>query len=55
MKVLLLGPYAPHGQVGAIRIISLSRYLVSKGHGLRYLDAHMESTLDYLLLHLYYL
>lgn len=32
MKVLLLGPYAPHGQVGAIRIISLSRYLVSKGH-----------------------
>lgn len=32
MNVLLLGPYAPHGQVGAIRIISLSRYLVNKGH-----------------------
>ena len=32
MNILLLGPYAPFGQVGAIRIISLSRYLVSKGH-----------------------
>lgn len=32
MNILLLGPYAPHGQVGAIRIISLSRYLTGKGH-----------------------
>lgn len=32
MKVLIIGPYAPHGQVGAIRMISLSRYLVGKGH-----------------------
>lgn len=32
MKILLIGPYAPHGQVGAIRIISLSRFLVGKGH-----------------------
>lgn len=32
MKVLIIGPYAPHGQVGAIRMISLSRYLIEKGH-----------------------
>ena len=32
MRVLLIGPYAPHGQVGAIRIISLSRFLVRNGH-----------------------
>lgn len=32
MKILLIGPYAPLGQVGAVRIISLSRYLISKGH-----------------------
>lgn len=32
MKVLILGPYAPLGQVGAIRMISLSRYLIDKGH-----------------------
>ena len=32
MKILILGPYAPHGQVGAQRIISLSRYLIEKKH-----------------------
>lgn len=32
MKVLIVGPYAPHGQVGAIRIISFSKYLVGQGH-----------------------
>ena len=32
MKILLIGPYAPHGQVGAIRLISLSRYLIKNGH-----------------------
>lgn len=32
MKVLILGPYAPHGQVGAQRIISFSRYLIEKQH-----------------------
>lgn len=32
MRILIIGPYAPHGQVGAIRMISLSRYLVAHGH-----------------------
>lgn len=32
MRVLIIGPYAPHGQVGPIRMISLSRYLVNNGH-----------------------
>lgn len=32
MRTLIIGPYAPHGQVGAIRVISLSRYLVAQGH-----------------------
>ncbi len=32
MNILIIGPYAPHGQVGAIRILSLSRYLAAKGH-----------------------
>ncbi|MGN1268608.1 MAG: glycosyltransferase [Candidatus Aphodocola sp.] len=32
MKILMLGPYAPHGQVGAQRIISLSRFLVKNGN-----------------------
>lgn len=32
MKVLLIGPYAPHGQVGAIRILSLSKYLLNSGY-----------------------
>ena len=32
MKILLIGPYAPHGQVGAIRVLSLSRFLVNAGH-----------------------
>lgn len=31
MRVLLIGPYAPHGQVGAIRVLSISRYLVNTG------------------------
>lgn len=30
-KILIIGPYAPHGQVGAIRVLSLSRYLVKQG------------------------
>lgn len=32
MRILLIGPYAPHGQVGAIRVLSLSRHLLSVGH-----------------------
>jgi len=32
MKVLLIGPYAPHGQVGAIRVLSLSKYLLNQGY-----------------------
>ena len=43
MKVLLIGPYAPHGQVGALRIISLSRYLVQKGYDVSVLCLSMKS------------
>ncbi|MBR5659641.1 MAG: glycosyltransferase [Lachnospiraceae bacterium] len=32
MRVLLIGPYAPHGQVGAIRVLSLSKYLMNLGY-----------------------
>lgn len=32
MNILIIGPYAPHGQVGAQRTISLSRYLRNKKH-----------------------
>ena len=32
MRVLMIGPYAPHGQVGAIRVLSLSKYLMNLGY-----------------------
>lgn len=32
MNILIIGPFAPHGQVGAIRMISLSRFLIQHGH-----------------------
>lgn len=31
-NILIIGPYAPHGQVGAIRVISLSKHLVEQGY-----------------------
>lgn len=31
-NILIIGPYAPHGQVGAIRVISLSKHLLERGH-----------------------
>lgn len=43
MKILLIGPYAPLGHVGAIRIISLSKYLLQKGHSVSVLCLSQKS------------
>ena len=43
MKILMIGPYAPHGQVGAQRIISLSRFLVKNGNNVTVLCLSKDS------------
>lgn len=46
MKILIIGPYAPHGQVGAIRMISLSRYLIERGHEVTVLCLSRDTLLE---------
>ncbi|MBQ6148402.1 MAG: glycosyltransferase [Oscillospiraceae bacterium] len=46
MRILIIGPYAPHGQVGAIRLISLSRYLIEKKHKVTVLCLSKKTLLE---------